>query len=360
MSNTAIHKFVTQDDVARRAGVTRSIVSYVINNSPRKVSGETRSRVLAAIEELGYRPNKHARILSSAEENPAGNYIGIILAGNYMFKRPYYGSILASMHERVHELGWHIQFVRVYDDFCDPVLFDQLIHRNEIRGVVLTGLDQVPEHSSCDTVLVEEIIRRVERVVCVDWEWPGVPSVQFDRRNGAYQITTHLLNLGRKRIAYIGPADKRVTGYQQALREKGITLEKGFIYTANSPVLGYEQCHLLIESGVQFDAIFSGTDEAGIGILHCLNHYGLRVPEDISVASIDNIEISAFTIPALTTMGVPMNDIGRHAIDILVSDQTWQTSPGFTVTVPTQLVVRGSSIPQLVTPTNSLVSGNRE
>ncbi len=94
-------RIVTQEDVARRAGVSRSIVSYVINNGPRKVSAETRDRVLAAIKELGYRPNKHAQLLSSTDDTLAEKYIGIILAGNYMFRRPYYGSILASFHEHV-------------------------------------------------------------------------------------------------------------------------------------------------------------------------------------------------------------------------------------------------------------------
>src|SRR5690349_20792413 len=98
MSDQINSKVITQDDVAQRAGVSRSIVSYVINNGPRKVSSETRDRVLAAIKELGYRPNKHAQMLSTTDDNIAEKYIGIILAANFMFKRPYYGSILASMH----------------------------------------------------------------------------------------------------------------------------------------------------------------------------------------------------------------------------------------------------------------------
>src|SRR5258707_4588196 len=147
-------KVITQDDVARRAGVTRSIVSYVINNGPRNVAAETRNRVLAAIKELGYRPNKHAQILSSTDDNVASKCIGIILAGNYMFKRPYYGSVLASIHEYAHQNGLHIRLIRVYDDFCDPALLDELIHPNEIPGVVLVGLDQALKDLSDDQILV--------------------------------------------------------------------------------------------------------------------------------------------------------------------------------------------------------------
>src|SRR5690348_2459791 len=99
MSISPHSKTITQDDVARQAGVSRSIVSYVINNGPRKVSDETRNRVLAAIKELDYRPNKHAQMLSAADDTLAEKTISIILAGHYMFKRPYYGSILASIHD---------------------------------------------------------------------------------------------------------------------------------------------------------------------------------------------------------------------------------------------------------------------
>ncbi len=145
MTDQHTSKIITQEDVARRAGVTRSIVSYVINNGPRKVSEETRNRVLSAIKELEYRPNKHAQMLSSADDSIAEKYIGIILAGNHMFKRPYYGSILASIHEHAHEQDWHIRFIRVFDDFNNPTLFNELIHPNEITGVILLGLDQVPK-----------------------------------------------------------------------------------------------------------------------------------------------------------------------------------------------------------------------
>jgi LacI family transcriptional regulator len=344
MAESSSGKIVTQFDVARRAGVTRSVVSYVINNSSRKVSAETRNRVLLAINELGYRPNKHARILNNSDDNPSGNYLGVILAGNYMFRRPYYTSILASMHNRVHELGWQIQFIRVYEDFCDPVLFDQLIHRNEIRGALLIGLNQSFNRTSCGETLIDEIIRRIERVVCIDWSWPGVPSVQFDFQMAAFQATEHLLSQGRKRIAYIGPSDQRIAGYQRALWENGIDPEKNLIYSATEVDMGYKVCTQLLQSGVTFDAVCTGTDEVGIATLHCLNEYGLHVPKDISVASIDNIELSAYTVPSLTTVGVPMGEIGHHGVELLVSDLTWGAASEFTVTVPTQLIVRGSSI----------------
>lgn len=335
-------KAVTQDDVAHYAGVSRSIVSYVINNGPRKVSEETRTRVLAAIKELGYRPNKHAQMLSATEDSFAEKYIGIILSANFMFKRPYYGSIIASMHEYAHEKDWHIRFIRVFDDFSNPALFNELIHPNEISGLILMSLDQVirtPE----DEALINQIVKRVERVVCVEWDWPGVPSIQFDRQKAAYQSTHHLLSSGRKRVAYIGPDDQRLQGYYQALWEVGSAPDPTLRAVAINSSEGAYHCEQLLASGVPFDAISVGADEVAVGILHCLQKHGLRVPHDVAVASIDNLDFSAYTIPALTTVNIPKHDIGFHAIETLVSNYPRENS-AFAINVPTQLVVRDSSV----------------
>jgi LacI family transcriptional regulator len=342
MSDAYNGRSITQDDVAEHAGVSRSIVSYVINNGPRKVSEETRKRVLAAIKELGYRPNKHAQMLSSTDDTLTEKYIGIILAGHYMFKRPYYGSILASIHEYAHEKDCHIRFIHVFDDFSNPALFNELIHPNEISGIILIGLDQVMT-SADDNVLIGQIIQRVERVVCVEWEWSGVPSIQFDRQNASYQSTQHLIASGRNRIAYIGPEDKRVVGYRQALWENGYTANEHLIHYATDTRQGYEQCLQLVQSKLAVDAICAGTDEAAIGILNCLHQYSLRVPEDIAITGVDNLDISAFTIPPLTTIDVPKYEIGRHAIDILLLDRPRKGASAFAITVPTQIVVRESS-----------------
>jgi LacI family transcriptional regulator len=342
MAGNGNNKIITQEDVARQAGVTRSIVSYVINNGPRKVSEDTRNRVLAAIKELGYRPNKHAQMLSSTDDTLAEKYLGIILAGNYMLKRPYYGSILASIHEHAHERDWRIRFIRVFDDFNNPALFNELIHPHEISGVILIGLDQVittPDHA-----LMEAIVERVERVVCIEWEWPGVPSIQFDLQNAAYRACNHLLTTGRRHVAYIGPEDKRMSGYHQALWEQGIMPDNRQILSAASPQSGHECCEQILRTGLPLDAICVGTDETAIGVMKCLHEHHLDVPKDVAIASIDNIDISMFTIPALTTIDVPKHQIGFHAVDILVSRPPTKGAPAFSINVPIQLVIRESSI----------------
>ncbi len=337
-------KIITQEDVARKAGVSRSIVSYVINNGPRKVSEETRKRVLSAIKELEYRPNKHAQMLSSADDTIAGKYIGIVLAGKHMFKRPHYGSILASIHEHAHKRDWHIRFIRLFDDFNNPTLFNELIHPNEITCVILLGLDQVQKTSSNDA-LIQAIVDRVDRVVCLEWEWPGVPSIQFDLYQAAYRATQHLLESGHRHAAYIGPEDKRRSGFQQALWENKITPDQQMIMSADTPQTGYEQCRQLLHSTTP-DVIMAGTDEVAVGILKCLSEHQIAVPQDVLLASVDNIDMSRFTIPALTTVDIPKDEIGFHAIDVLIADNYRRGEAAYVITVPTKLIIRDSSVHQ--------------
>jgi LacI family transcriptional regulator len=342
MGNDTQPKVVTQEDVARLAGVSRSIVSYVINKGPRSVSPETRQRVLDAIKTLGYRPNKYAQLLSSAADTVAEKYIGIILAGKYMFQRPYYGHILASIHEHAHQHDRHIRFIRVFDDFNDPTLFNELIHPDEIGGAILLGLDQALTRTS-DHALIEQIIRRVARVVCVEWEWPGIPSVQFDRQDAAYQATRHLLDIGRKHIAYIGPQDRRLHGHHQALWERGISPSEALTRFAVAPEWGYACCKELLSAGHPLDAICTGTDEVAIGVLKCLHEHGLPVPQEVAVASIDNLDISAYLVPSLTTVDIPKNDIGQQAISALLAHPDNGHPPAVSITVRTQLLIRDST-----------------
>lgn len=343
MRHDQSHKEITQEDVARLAGVSRSIVSYVINNGPRKVSEETRQRVLSAIKELGYRPNKHAQMLSSTAETIAQKYIGIILAADYMFKRPYYGHILASIHEHAHQKDLHIRFIRVFEDFNDPTLFNELIHPDEISGAILLGLDQVLTTDD-DKRMVEQIVERVEHVVCVEWELPNVPSVQFNRHEAAYQATKHLVDIGRRHIAYIGPEDGRLQGYQQAIWEKRLSEHDALIQFAVAPEWGYACCKQLIDSGIPLDAICAGTDEVAIGVLKYLHEHNIHVPQDVAVASIDNLDISAFTIPSLTTIDVPKHEIGLHAVNVLSEQGNGKMNgSAVSITVRTQLIIRDSS-----------------
>src|SRR5688572_4979879 len=116
---------ITQEDVAERAGVSRSVVSYVINNGPRKVSADTRERVLAAIQELGYRPNEHAQRLKQGSD-AAENSIGIVTGGKgyNQLERPYYSVILSGLYDYAYQQHHQISFLAYWEALKDPIFFN--------------------------------------------------------------------------------------------------------------------------------------------------------------------------------------------------------------------------------------------
>ena len=150
-------KKVTQNDVAREAGVTRSMVSYVISGSnERSVAPETRKRILDAIDRLGYRPNKAAQALQQGNEGFAKNQIGVVLCSPDVFRRPYYAEIIEGIHTCAHENKYHVRFIRFFSELKNPVLFNELIHPEEIGGLILVSTDQCIK-SPADEKLVKKI-----------------------------------------------------------------------------------------------------------------------------------------------------------------------------------------------------------
>jgi len=212
---------ITQNDVASLAGVTRSMVSYVINGNSRSVAPETRQKILDAIDELGYRPNVFAQALSMGSKVAiADRHIGIVLCNAEMFVRPYYAEILAGIHTAAHEKGYHIRFLRFFEELNNPVLFNQLINSEEICGLLLIAIDQCLKNDE-DWGLIERIKKQIKQIVCIEWQAPGMSSVSFNRQEAAFQVTNYLFEQNYREIAYIGEADQRVIGFKQAFIERG-------------------------------------------------------------------------------------------------------------------------------------------
>jgi len=332
---------VTQEDVARRAGVSRAVVSYVLNNGSRTVARETRERILAAIAELGYRPNKHAQNLMRGKYNlVAHKQFGIVLSDVFMLRRPYYADILAGIHATAHEHHHRIQFIRFYQELKDPILFNELIHDEEISGLILIALDQHMETEE-DRRLIAEIRARIANIVCVEWRWEDIPSVSFDRQEAAYKATAHLCSLGYRDIAYIGQTDNRVLGFRQALSESGLAVGSEDILNAATAHAGFDACGQLLEQRSAPDAIMGGSDEVSIGVLRRLAEAGLTVPDSVAVASIDDIEMAEFCSPPLTTVHVQTSEMGSYAVQVLMDLATHPRAPA-SIVLPTRLVVRSS------------------
>ncbi len=344
------YRQVTQADVAQLAGVSRSIVSYVINNGPRSVSAETRDRVLDAIQKLDYRPNKHAQMLMQEKwDSVAADQLGVIISSVNIFKRPYYGEILAGLHEEAHRRNHHIRFIRLFEALRNPALLNQIVHKHEVSGLIFLALDQVlqgePDHQ-----LFQQIVARVDRAVCLEWHYEGLPSVSFDRHVAAREATAHLLKLGHQSLAYIGPRDQRVQGFRTALMDRDRT--PNLIAEANDAHSGLEQIAAHFDSPSGITGMVAGSDEVAFGVLKGFRQRGIKVPEDVALVSIDNIDLSEFAAPGLTTVNVPKRELGQQAVRMLIEPAL--SSPVL-VTLPTRLVVRESCGSEGALPKNAAV-----
>lgn len=346
MARNTEERKITQDDVARRAGVTRSLVSYVLNNTGRSVAPETRERILQAIEELGYRPNKFAQgLMRGNGDSVAGRQIGLVLNSSEVLLRPYYSEIVAGIHAAAHENDYHIRFIRFFNDLKNPILFNELIHEEEICGLIAVSLDQsilTPE----DERVFANVRERIRNLVCVEWRSEGLSSVSFDRQGAAVTATSHLLEKGYVPAAYIGESDDRIAGFTQAMIARGIRdLDALTIEAANDMRSGYEAIERMAAEGELPRGIVAGSDEVAIGILRFLNARGIAVPDRVAIASIDNIEMAEFTNPPLTTVNVQKGAMGRQAVNLIIRRHRAPELDGdiVSLSLPATLLVRESS-----------------
>lgn len=338
---------VTQKDVARRAGVSRSVVSYVLNDGPRKVSEETRQRVLDAINELQYRPNEYAQRLKQGSD-AALNSIGIITggAGYDLMERPYYNIILSSLYDYAYQHKQQISFLAYWDALKDPIFFNKHVHQHEISSLIIILPSLIPDTKS-DMKLLKQIISRIPNIVCLEETILDLPTVIFDRAGAARSAMNHLIELGHERIAFLAINDQRTTGHRQALLENNIDYDADLVHFLEINPAPFQSAYdiivRLIESRTDFSAVFTATDEAAIGAIAALKDHGLRVPEDIAVASIDNIEMSSMVRPALTTVDIPKRMLARFAIQSLQTQKEFPDQSQVSMLVPTKLIVRESS-----------------
>jgi DNA-binding LacI/PurR family transcriptional regulator len=342
---TKEEKVVTQKDVAERAGVSRGIVSYVINNGPREVAPETRKRVLAAIRELGYRPNKHAQRLKLGGES-ARELLGIVAGGQSfnVLERPYYNIILAGLFEEAHRLGQNVRFFSFFDALTDPVFFNNNIHKDEISSLILILPAKISETPDYQTIL-DQIAERIDNVVCLEEQIKDWPTVVFDRAAAARLAVEHLIKLGHQWIAFLAIIDDRLTGYKQTLLEHNLPYDESLIFTIDQTHVlqsAYQSTVEIIQMHPRPTAIFAANDESAISAIAALQDHNLNVPEDIAIVSIDNIGLAGMIRPGLTTVDVPKKRMASYALQVLMLQEQFQDRPAASIVLPTKLVIRES------------------
>lgn len=338
-------KTVTQKDVAKLAGVSRSVVSYVINNGPREVSAKTRDRVLAAIQELGYRPNKNAQRLKLGEAQ-ASESLGIVAGGQSfdVLERPYYNIIMAGLFEEAHLMGQEVRFFSFFDALMDPIYFYEHIHRDEISSLIMILPERITTRPEYQDTL-DKIAEQIDNVVCLEEPIRDWPTVIFDRAAAAKQAVEHLIQLGHKSIAYLAIMDERLKGYRQTLLDHNLPYDDSLVFEIDpSNVLSsaYRLTEEIIAIQPRPTAIFAANDESAISAIAALRDHCIKVPEEIAIVSIDNIGLSEMVRPSLTTVDVPKRRMATYAMQVLMMQKQYANQQSTSIVVPTKLIVRQS------------------
>ncbi len=318
-------------DVARAAGVHVSTVSRTFS-APHLVNPQTRSRVLATAESLGYRPNRAARALVTGRTHN----IGLIVAD---IANPFFPPLIKAAESQARQRDYHV-FVADTDE--DPLVEEELVQAlaKQVDGVLLCS-------PRMGNALIEQLRHEVPLVV-INRVAAGLPAVVMDVGQGARTAIEHLVGLGHRRIVLL--AGPRGSWTNREIRQAAVSSARAadveLIQLGPNPpteLAGVSAAEAIARSGAT--AVLAYNDLMAIGLLEGLESRHVAVPDEVSVVGIDDIALSRFTRPRLTTVANPTAAAGRTAVDMLLQQHDDDRGTTAQVTLQTTLVVRESTGP---------------
>ena len=332
----------TLAEVALKAGVTAATVSNVLR-ARGKVGEKTRQRVLAAVQELGYRPNLTARAL--VEGRPLT--IALIVSS---IANPFYPEFALEVEKAVRKLGYFLLVCNTNDDPAQEVAYLDAVGGSLAHGVMVMNADFVQLDE------LRALRKRGVPVVLCMWERPSeppdLPCLAVDFYQAGAIAAEHLLKLGHQRIgAVVGSEPSgnhiwRYRGFCDALERAGVPHgPESARFGRDSIDAGRSAAHALLAGVPNLSAIFTSNDLPAIGVLQAAADLGLQVPTDLSVIGITDIQLAHQMRPALTTVAVPIGEAAELAVSILmdVIHQQSGTAPQMKITSAPRLVVRAST-----------------
>ena len=330
---------VTIKNVAQRAKVAISTVSLVINQKE-KVSEATRQKVLAAMRELNYRPNRAAQGLAG---KLTGNVGFIVSEEHFTRSEPFYTHIFIGSEFEARNHNVYVLLTVVGNTFRGKKDAPRFLLDRNVDGILIAG--RVPY----------ELIRYLSKyklpLVFIDFLPQKGPAqaILIDNMESGRQAVTHLIQRGRRRIAFIAgdighpSIHDRFRGYQKALHEHHLAFDPDLtIDSEPEPTFkyGFEAGNKLLAKKKKFDAIFAANDALALGCLRSLTEQGLRVPEDVALIGCDDVVAASLANPPLSTVRVNKEEMGILALKSLMDIINTNKVPNMKILVPTTLIIR--------------------
>jgi LacI family transcriptional regulator len=327
---------VTARDVARRAGVSTSTVSHVLNGT-RVVSAELRERVLAAARELHYEPNAVARSLKIKRSNALGLIISDI--GN-----PFFTAVVRGVEDVANARGYTLILGNTDEDPAKEEAYLRALTARRVDGLILAPAGEPNEY-------LGRLVRTGFPLVFLDREIPGlpIPSVLLDSIVAAHVAVRHLVRLGHTRIAMVAGRGRisstmdRIDGYRQALAEAGIPFDASLLVSGGSRTEEARAAMLrLLDLDPRPSAVFVANNLMTIGAVDAIQGRGLEIPRDVALVGFDDFSWAGVFRPRLTTIAQPTYELGRTAAELLVHRLSGELDGPMRVVLRGQLIIRES------------------
>jgi LacI family transcriptional regulator len=329
----------TIHDIARELKISASTVSRALNDNPR-ISLQTKEKIKAVADSLGYRPNT----LASNLRNKKSNTIGIVVP---LINRHFFSSVISGAEDVAYKAGYTVVISQSNDLAAKEINIVQSMFSNRVDGLIISIAMQT------DTFEHLKLFRK-KHIPLVFFD-RAVPEIETDKIvvddfAGGYRVTQHLIDQGYKRIGHLaGPQNlmtyyNRKNGYMEALRKNGIPYDESLVIintlTSDEGVTAIQQ---LMDLPHPPDAVFCGNDTTALSLMIYLRDKGIRIPEDIGIVGFSNEPFSKVVSPSISTIAQPGFIMGQKAAELIIrkienKERTYQT-----ITLPTELIIRESS-----------------
>lgn len=337
-----MEKQATLKDIAKRAEVSVSTVSRVINGTATKAARpEVQDRIWAAVKELNYTPNTAAQMLKKNFNKTKLHTVACLFSRSANFQNdPFFSEISRAIESELLQLGCLMKYSASIQEYPQRTI-ETLFSSEKVDGVIVLGrtekrnIDLIKKYNqNVVCVGLNKIKADVDQVICDGYEATQT-ALSYFAKNGAEEIY------------YLGESSNEVRyeSYRNFMNNRGIVsgLRKYVIETPFSSQKAYENLKKFLAKGIVPKYLFCGNDLTALGAIKAINEAGLKIPKEISLISIDNIEMAQFSNPMLTTVSVPMEQLGKTAAKLIVEHDSSLGNLPMTITLPSTLVVRATT-----------------
>lgn len=336
-------KKVSLKDVAQALGVSKTLVSLVLNNKgdEQGISAESQKRVREKAREMNYHPNLVARGLRTGKSN----ILGMVVAD---ISNPFYSKIVRAVEDKAAQHGYHLMVCSSDENpEREAELIRLLKDRQQVNGIIVSTTQQKPEifsrfkKENFPFVLIDRYLPRFE-----------CSQVLVDNAEGAQNMTEHLIKTGYSRIAlltispsHLSSIRDRVTGYKEALKKHGIKFDPKLVREIPFDHIREnmrKEMRELLSRNVKADAVFLLNNNLALSCLDTIREMDLKIPQDIAVASFDDLEAFQLCYPPVTAVAQPLSEIGDKAVQLLIRQINDKDNTNENAILSTNLVIRRS------------------